>query len=94
MANFIQLRRLNIFAFCHLTEREREKTSDIEKITRKVEIPKHNKVAARAARRAQKIAKQQEGNVESIKRTNIIFFKITLLEKCIFKPKLLRQLSS
>ena len=49
------------FASCHLAEREREKTPDIEKITRKVEIPKHNKHAARAIRRAQKVAKQQEG---------------------------------
>ena len=53
----------HVFATCHLAEREREKTPDIIKITRKVEIPKHNKHAERAARRAQKIAKQQEGNV-------------------------------
>ena len=54
---------------CHLTDREREKTADIDKITRKVEIPKHNEHAARAARRAQKIAKQQEGTVKK-RKTN------------------------
>ena len=56
---------MSLLYTCHLyTEREREKTPDIDKITRKVEIPKHNKHDARTARRALKIAKQQEGNVQ------------------------------
>ena len=59
---------MSVLYTCHLTEREREKTPDIEKIRRKVEIPKHNKHAAQAARRAQKIVKQQEGKEKFCKK--------------------------
>ena len=41
-----------------------DKEKVLPALFREVEIPKHNENAARAARRAQKIAKQQEGNFE------------------------------